>query len=105
MKIYSTLILILTLLLSLSACKETTPTDPFQALLANKDWNTDGVYINVSAPNPTKTIAPSLKIEFRNTNLGRLLAIGGASVVSTSWQLSSDGKSLEITYPTLNGTS
>jgi hypothetical protein len=104
MKIYSTLILILSLLLSLSACKETTPTDPFQALLANKDWNTDGVYVNVSAT-PTKTIAPSLKIEFRNTNLGRLLAIGGASVVSTSWQLSSDGKSLEITYPTLtNGT-
>jgi hypothetical protein len=98
MKIYSTLILIVSILLSFSACKETTPTDPFQALLANKDWNTDGVYVSGN-----KTIAPNLKIEFRNTNLGRLLAIGGASVVSTSWQLSSDGKSLEITYPTLTG--
>jgi hypothetical protein len=101
MKRYSTLILILSVFLSLMACKETTPTDPFQALLANKDWNTDGVYINVST-SASRTIAPNLRVRFVNTSTLRQIEVNNVNLtITATWRLSSDGQTLTINYPKL----
>jgi hypothetical protein len=106
MKKYSLLLLTLFFSFCFQGCKETEPTDPNEKLLANKDWNTDGVYVAVNTASPTKAIAPNVKIRFKNTTATKTITLNGADLsISATWKLENNGALLTVTYPTVTGTS
>jgi hypothetical protein len=75
------------------ACTETEPAPGSDALLANKDWNTDGLYVS-----NTKTVSPNLKLRFVNATL-KSTTINGQNIALTVWSVNAAGTELVIKYP------
>lgn len=78
-KIFLFVIVLVTIL---SGCKKDDPETAPETNLVDKDWNTDGVYVN-----NTKTIAPNVKVKFTKST-----PINGISVNDQS--LTGDRKSV-----------
>jgi hypothetical protein len=104
MKKIISLFLTVILLFHLNACKETEPTNPNEQKLANKDWNTDGVYVGTNTANPTLTISPNIKLRFKNITAAKTIALNGTDLsLSATWSLSADATQLTVKYPTISG--
>ena len=90
------------LLIILGSCATVEPTDPNQALLANKEWHTDGLYMNVATDGTggAKVIAPNVRFNFKKTLINTTAVNGQDLGPAAIWTLSKDAKTLTIYYPT-----
>lgn len=79
------------------SCKETEPT-PAEALVANKDWQTQGLFVNGVATEA----APYVKIRFSKSTINSTIINGQNLGPLATWSVV--GNTLSLTYPNFSTT-
>lgn len=74
------------------SCKETEPT-PAEALIANKDWQTQGLFVNGVATDA----APYIKIRFSKSTINTTIINGQNLGPLATWSVA--GNTLTLSYP------